>query len=334
MLREMQETNEGRPFNAQLREGKDMPYPLLHIESERGIREIPVFSVRNTDHHRLIAEHIVSGDVGVFGVGVIGILKAIPRDSVNESEGKKTFWEIKKGRKLEDKVPMMMLPEHHSKIVDYDKVHPDFAYLKDPEKRRKFYGTIPFHTILPLAEGAKINKSVFVTTFEDSKKKPLDQQSSIPTVCVFFSGGDKAWESIAQLAYSINPDVHLGISSLNDHGEHSPYDFDELKEYINKKKEADFDFVVDDPIVAKYKIRSSMTIIRLPQVGESPEITIVRKGSIGTDTLRRHMEDMKDGGHLIRELASAKFASHGHPEDVRLKGLDDKVIQYLREINS
>ncbi|MDP2586111.1 MAG: hypothetical protein Q8P29_04500 [Candidatus Levybacteria bacterium] len=330
---EAQETRK-QSFVARLEENRGGPYPFLRVESQEGPREVPVLSVRNSDHHRLIAEHIVSGSTGVFEVGVIGVLKAIPSDSAINNGGEKVFWEIKRGRKLEDKVPMMMLPEHHDKVIDYDKIHPDFAYLKDSGKRRKFYGTIPFHAILPLADGAIINQNVFVTTPEDSKKKPLDQQVSNSTVCVFFSGGDKAWNNIAQLANTINPNVHLGISSLNDHEEQSPYDFKELIDYVNKKQRIDFNFIVEDPIVAKYQIKSSMTIIRLPQVGEPPEIVIIRKGSIGADTLRRHMGNMRNGGHLVRELASAKFASHGHSEEVRGKGLDDRVLGYLSEVNS
>jgi hypothetical protein len=331
MLREAREIGLGQIFEAKLRNGKDVPYPVLCVESKEGVRKIPVLSVRDPKHKFLIAEKIVSGEVGAFGVGVVGVLKAVGKDPSKDIEGGKKFWEIKKGRGITDKVPMMMLPEHHDKIVDYDKLHEDFAYLKDPEERRKFYGTLPFHAILPLADNAIINKDVFVTTAEDSKSKPLDQQASIPTVCVFFSGGDRAWERIAQLAYKINPNVHLGISSLNDHGEQSPYNLSELVQYVNKKQRADFDFFVDDPIVAKYDIRSSMTIVRLPHKGEVPEITIVRKGSIGAETLRKHMGNMRVGGHPVRELASAKFAGHGHPEEIRNKGLDDRVLQYLRE---
>lgn len=322
------ERRKPQPFTVRLEENNNGHYPFLHIDSLEGARSIPVFSVRNPDHHKLIAEWASSGAVVAFEVGVMGVMIAVNKDPKIKDGSWGRFWEVKRGRDATDKVPIMMLPKDMDEIVDFNRLHEDFDYLKDPKKRQVFFGTLPFHTILPLREDANINHAVFVTTSEDTRKKPADQFVPVSTVCLYVQGGDKTWEKVAQLINIFNPNVHLGISSLNDHGEHSPYDLYELIKYIQEKQRVDFDFVITDEIVRKYKIRSSMTQIRLPLKGEAPEILVVRNGPIGSDTLSKHT------GHKVRVLPTAKLASHGHSSDVRSKGLDDRILGYLRDVKS
>jgi hypothetical protein len=278
--------------------------------------------VRNHRHHELIARWIVSGHVGILEAGVMGMLKAVHGDPIVDKYDGKEFWDNKVGRGKSDKVPIMMPPEHHSKVVDFSKLHPDFAFLTDLEKRREFFGRYPFHTILPVIDGARINWDVFVTTHEDYKNKPFDQQVSEPTVCIFFPGGDSAWKEIAALAESEL--FEIGVTSYNDHNEISPFDLDEFVSYVNRKQKVGFDFIIQDPVARGAQIRSSHTQIRLPLKGEPPEILVIRKGSVSTDRLRAHI------GYSIRELGSAKFATHGHDPEIRKTiNLDPRVDLYL-----
>lgn len=302
-----------------------MPYSLLQVESIEGKKEIPVYSVREPSHHQLIAERAVSGAVVIFeAAGVMGFMVAVSSDPTKKDNNSEKFWELKQGRDRSDKVPILMLPEDQDKLVDFEKLHPDFHYLKDPEVRKRFFGTLPFHATLPLRDDAVINKA-FVTTPEDSEKKPVDQQVSLPTVCIYFQGRDPVWRHIAQLARDLNPNAHLGISSFNEHKEDPPYNLSQLIDYINRKQEINFNFIVHDPLVEKYDIRSSQTQIQLPHQNESPEIKIFRKGPISADTIEKHT------GHTVKVLESAKFASRGHPDNARL---DEKVLQYLKEVSS
>ena len=327
MLHEV-EAKGNKSFDVKLNENKGGFCPFLSVESTEGVRKIPIFSIRNPKHRAPIARSIVSGHVGVLEAGVMGVLIAVPNNpSVDNYVGKK-FWEVKRGRGSSDKVPVMMLPENHDEIVDYSKIHPDFAYLKYPEKRHEFFGKYPFHTILPVLSDVILNRDVFVTTPEDSQKKPQDQWVSEPTVCIFFPGGDGAWENVAKIARDINPDVHLGVSSLNDHGEQPPYNLDQLVSFINRKQRVDFDFIIQDPISRAAQIKSSHTQIRLPFKSEAPEIIIIRDGSVSPGKISEHT------GHPVKILESVRFASHGHPENIRLKGLDDRINQYLKEANS
>jgi hypothetical protein len=330
MLKEI-EIKERQSLAVEFDESKNKRYPFLNVKSAEGIKRIPVLSVRNPNHHIQIAEWIASGHVGALEAGVIGVLIAVPDDPLVNDHNSKKFWEVKRGRGVLDKVPMMMSPEQHDNVVDYSKIHPDFKFLKDLGKRREFFGKYPFHTILPVASYAMIDKDVFITTPEDSQKKSSDPEQWIsePTVCVFFPGGDSAWRNISGLTSYINPDSHVGVSSLNDHGEKSPFDLDELINYVNNKQRVDFDFLIQDPVARSAEIRSSHTQIRLPLEDEPAEILVIRKGSVSTNMLREHF-----GGYPIRELKSAKFASHGHSEKIRNKGLDDRVLNYLKKAAS
>lgn len=323
MLKEIRSTppveTERKILSVVYDEGKGKPHPFLRINSKEGLRVIPVYSVREPSHQEKIAQCMTSGDVVVFeAAGVMGFMVAVNCDQSKGDDNWKKFWEVKRGRSSTDKVPIMMLPEDQYKIVDFDKLHSEYRYLKDPERRKSFFGALPFHTILPLKDDAKeINRDVFVTQAGGPNKQA--------TICLYFQGGDRVWRDIAELTRSVNSGVHLGISSFNDHGEPPPYDFDELLTYIVIKQRMDFGFVVRDPIAAKHGIRSSHTQIRLPLIGEQPYIIVVRKGPVSADTISKHT------GHTVKISENAKFASRGEPEDV---DLGKRVSQYLKEANS
>lgn len=296
-------------------------HPFLKIELKNGekSKKIPVYSVRESSHRELIAQCMTSGEIVVFeAAGVMGCMVAVNRNPTERDDSWAKLTRVKKGRSKQDKVPIMMLPEDQEEIVDFDRLHPNYRYLEDSEKRKNFFGTLPFHAILPLrADVRDINHDVFVTQARDSNKPA--------TVCIYFQGGDKAWRDIGESIKSINPGVHLGISSFNDHGEQPPYDSNELLTHILLKQRVDFESIVRDPIAAKYDIKSSHTQIRLPLTDEQPHIIVVRKGPVSADTISKYT------GHPVKILEYAKFASRGHPEHVNL---DERVLHYLTEANS
>jgi hypothetical protein len=313
-------------FSATFNENQSSLFPFLNINTGDGTTKIPVFSLRQPEHQNIIAKWIASGRAGAVEIGVMGVLKAVSPENDIDTYSGNTFWKVKKGRGPLDKIPVLMPPDDHARIVDYARLHPDFAFLEDPENRRRFFDKYPFHTILPVAPEAEINVDVFVTTPEESRRKYADpdQWTAASTICAFFLGGDCIWEKIAGLVSQLNPAIKIGISSLNDHGEQPPYDFYEFVSYVNLKQRMDYDFVIQDPVIRRSQIRSSFTQIRLPLRGEAPEVLVTRKGSLSTDLLKKHL-----GGYAIRELSSAKTASHGHSEEVRRIGLDDRVLDYL-----
>jgi len=293
----------------------------LIVGSHEGLRRIPVYSIRNSKSHPDISRAIASGKPIAFEVGVIGILIAVSASADEGNDNGSKFWTIKKGRSPNDRVPMMLRPKDHPKVVDYNKLHPDFRYLADDkEARERFYGNLPLHTILPVRTDTEtINRQVFVTTPTDLQGKPTDQYVPCPTVCLYFQD-DEDWMNIAEQAHQLNPNVMFGITSFNDHGQPSPFNFNELLEYVQRRGKVDFEAVVRDPIVEKADIRSSHTQIRLPLEGEAPEILIVRKGPVSADAIR------ETTGHPVRVLESAKLAGRGHPDDVDLYS---RVVSYL-----
>lgn len=297
------------------------------------IESVPVYNVRNPDHHEDIAKAIASGDTGAFDVGIIGLLIAVedPRgekllererrrleqiDSTRElMPNSKKFWRVKDGRPAEAKVPFMSTPEEIHKFVDFNKLHPNFRHLRNQSAREQLY-SYPIHIIWPVRNNKKIDQDSFVTTSEDSKKKPPDQHVEFDTVCIFVPGSDPDWLHVGYRATSYNPHALLGVTSFNAHGELPPFNDEELAIYMIKRYETegelDFDFFVNDPIAKKSRVRSSHTQARLPLVGEEPTIKIVRRGPVGA----RDMENYT--GYRVVDLVSAGLSSRAADEDADL----------------
>lgn len=282
-----------------------------------GEKEIPVYSIRNRDHHESIARLIASGKPVAFNVHVIGVLIAV-QDPRGRSDNWREFWRIKNGREPQDKVPFMMLPRHQYRVVDFEKVHQYFRYLKNPDKRREFYGRLPLHVIYPVKQNAAfIHQNAFITTFEDTLKKPEDQRVAVPTICVF-SQADSDWEHVAERAARLNHHALFGVTSFNDHGEQPPFNKAQFMDYIGGKGVLDVEGFVDDEFANG---ASSHTQIRLPLVGERPELVVVRRGLISADLIKAQT------GHEVRVLESAKVASRGHPPEANLDNLFFGFIQ-------
>ncbi len=299
----------------------------LHVSSpELGEKNIPILSIRNPYHHKEIAHAIAGGAPVAFEVGVIGVLLAVNDPYTPLPDNWRTFWEIKRGRKTEDKVPMYMPPEHQWKIVDYDKLHPEFQKLRKLSEREKLYGNLPLHVIMPFKESAKdVNTNVFVTYPEDAKSKPQDMQVPVPTVCIFFQE-DRDWRKVSEHAMKLNPFAYYGVTSFNDHGEPSPWTLQDLVPYTQKKGIIPpYDLVVEDHIFRSADIKSSHTQVRLPLLHEEPTIKIIRRGPVTPEMIEAQT------GFRTEILPSAKFAASGHPEGT---DLSQNVYSYINEANA
>lgn len=300
---------------------------VFHVSSpEFGEKSVPILSIRNPEDHHRIGETIASGVPVAFEVGVIGVLLAVNDPYTPLPDNWKAFWEIKRGRQSTDKVPMYMPPEHQWKIVDFEKLHPEFRKLKSMPEREKLYGNLPLHIIMPFKEKAKdVNTKVFVTYPEDAKNKPQDMQVPVPTVCLFFQE-DRDWRYVAEHAMKVNPFAYYGVTSFNDHGEPSPWTLDDLADYTVKKGILPpYDAIVEDPIFRMANIMSSHTQVRLPLVGEDPTIKIVRMGPVSGEMIE------KQTGYKTEVLPSAKFAASGHPEGT---DLSENVYSYIKQANN
>lgn len=305
------------------------------------LKSVPVYNVRDPRHHEKIARAIASGDPGAFDVGIIGILIAVedPRGNLllkreqakqrEESEkgnsdddlipNEEKFWRIKVGRPSSAKVPFMATPRIIPDYVDFDKLHPEFRHLKDRQARERLYKH-PLHVIWPVNDNPKIHRGAFVTTAQDSKngnpEKP-DRWVSEDTVCIFVPGTDPDWRFIGERAGMYNPHALFGVTSFNLHGELPPFNDEELVSYLERRgpKDLEFEFFVHDPIAKASGLKSSHTQVRLPLVGEEPEIVVVRRGPVAADDIRRWT------GYPTRVLESAalaKPASRAASEDADL----------------
>lgn len=302
-------------------------------------KKVPVYNVRNPQHHEAIARSIASGDAGAFDVGIIGILIAVedPRGTrLLEREKRKMeeaslsgqiigndkkFWRIKEGRPSDAKVPFMATPRVIPNFVDFDKLHPAFRHLRDREARERLYKH-PLHVIWPVNDNPAIHQGAFVTTVADSRKKEPDKWVKHDTVCIFVPGADPDWRYIGERAAQYNPHAIFGVTSFNLHGEDPPFNDEELARYLEKRGPTalEFDFFVHDPVAKASGLKSSHTQILLPMIGEEPVIKVVRRGPVGGADIEAYT------GYKVAVLPSAGMASRAAEETA---DLFPKIVRWM-----
>ena len=311
--------------------GEIQPHLILPTRERAGFlgiknNIIPVFSVRIPEQHYQIAQATSSKKPVAFEApGVFGILLAVENSRELNTNGHQ-FWTLKQGRERADKVPFMLPPRDLPRIIDLNKVHPDYHHLRNAKDREQFWGNLPFHLIGPVIDNIPVVRpEVFITTPEDSQKKPPDQYVPVSTVCAYFQN-DEDWDNIARLSNRFTHRSLFGITSFNDNGEQPPFNIHELAQYMNLKTQngsttfLDIEAIVIDEAAEKTNIRSSQTQVRLPLPFESPELIIIRQGPVSPRMLSEQT------GHPVKVLNSAKTASRGHPDN---HDLTSYLIEFL-----
>jgi len=293
----------------------------ITIESDWGQRSIPVYSLRNPSHHEPAARDLAAGATAAFYGGLYGIVRAV-RPAWDEHEDAETYWRAKPGRPRWSKVPLFMKPQDALRLIDFRLVHPDYRHLERRELFVRLYEShgAPIHVIAPLKEPLRFLHPAFKTNREDLARQAQgdvmawDRVVAHTTAC-FFWMADPMWESLATLAnlYS-GPRVFYGVSSFNEHGKHPPYTFVELLAQVEAGGACQFELVINDDLYEKTGAFSSHTQVRLPMVGEAPELIVVRRGSVGPEWLAAST------GYPVRVLDSAGVAS-------RRPGLTDADLQ-------
>lgn len=330
-------------------EGKNVPHLRFSLVGEPA-RDIPLLSVRDSSHHETIARIASSGQKVIFVAGgVVGALIAVERTD-NDDPKAYEFWDIKPGRPDFAKVPMLLKHESQEAVIDWEKVHPGLKFLRDVEQRQKLSGEYPLHVIWPFnTQDVLTDRTVFVTTAEDTQNLPADMQVNNDTVCLFFHR-DEDWLQVAQAGSKANERARWGVTSCNPHKRMPPFTLEEFKTEILDRAEqgamvweTSASAIIDDPIANLVDVGSSHTQIRIQQEGEVdldgeavvPTIFVVRKGSLSTEGLRRLVEDQFPGrGIKVQELPSAKIASRKHPEDMSLDDRLERQAQLVREKHS
>lgn len=249
-------------------------------------RKIPVYDLRDVNHHGAISNSIVNKDrIALFG-GVWGVFKG-----VNSNTQKETYFHtVKKGRPRESKIAMLVSPKVSVTLIDWNRVHPQFRHLRELSKFQELWkphGAF-LHVIGPVNPDVTLLPDVFLTTPKDFKfRYPNLEPIQAPTACFVWRDDPyiKHITDLAQHSPQVNTN-YIGVSTLNPHGIEPPYTYKELIAYLNNGKidPNEIDIIVRDSIYEpNVGALGSHTQIRLPLVTETPVLKVMRIGSLSPD---------------------------------------------------
>ncbi|OGD90435.1 hypothetical protein A3J17_00395 [Candidatus Curtissbacteria bacterium RIFCSPLOWO2_02_FULL_40_11] len=290
---------------------------LLDIKIDHETTIVPVFDLREDSHKREIAKVLISGDpVAAFGVGNYGIAIGIDHPKRGRFPNSwEHYWKFKPDRPRDAKIPILMPPKYWSEIIDFRKIHSGFKPLFNRgQLERAYREAVIFHIVAPSYNYAPhINHPALVTA-EDGKN----------SVSAFW-WDDPDLEEIADIAMRLDPNVLIGISSFNDRGENPAFNYDEVKDYIMRKKKVPFKYIIRDSIGEKVGVKSSHPQFKVPENDEKPVWQVVRRGA-------RSVKRFLQATRLPFEAEgkdSALFAPRAHSEDVDLDNLIDTVHELI-----
>lgn len=240
-----------------------------------------IVSLRNPKHRNIVvAATIADHPIAFHGWGVSGVGKR-----VDNKADYNFFWSFKKGRLPSSKIPLMELPEIAINYIDWKAVHPDYQFLRNPQKLIKLWKSRhPFHVIFPYKIASNsLSEAVVAPAFDPLVSSDI----SVPTFCLFWIEDPDLIEFMKLIKQNA-PYVQIGVSSLNDSKETPPFNSKELIEYLKLKNITHFKLIVEDPLMEELDIASSHTQLAIPLVGQTPEWIVKRQGSISSEIFHKH----------------------------------------------
>jgi hypothetical protein len=315
----------GASLRQSLRASSDRTVPrgtrFLSLDPEADGPRVPVYSLRDPRHRGAIVRALAAGQAAAFYLGLFTIIKAL-RPLEEGGDTGDLFWQVKPDRPRWSKLPLIIRPEDALPLIDFDLVHPDLWRLSLRDHFAGLWGShgAPLHIIAPLRRPLPDLHPAFQTLPEDLREQAAAEAGAadrlLPCATAsFFWMPDPAWDDLVDLLYRFSPPrTFLGGTSFNDHAQHPPYTYDELVAHVCRRGTFDVDLVITDELFEQAGVFSSHTMVRLPLVGESPELVVVRHGSITPERLAAGT------GYPVRVLGSVKAAS-------RRPGLSDEELE-------
>lgn len=277
---------------------------------EIGVK-IPIFDLRNLDDHEAIASSIAIGARVAFFGGVWGVFKGVEHTKKEEL----FFHIIKTGRPKEAKIAMLTQPKVAVDMIDWSKVHPQFRNLQDPQEFDRLWSSHGsfLHIIGPVSPELYDLPGVFITTPEDFKARYPNLKPIKHSTACFVWHDDPYLENVVKRTEELSPKkIHIGVSTLNTHGQEPPYAYEELIGYLSDGRidPRAIDLVVRDKIYEDYEAFGSHTQIRVPLDSEEPVLKVVRIGSLSPDGFRNST------GYDLEVIPDAKDVRRFPGEDI------------------
>lgn len=263
--------------------------------------EIPVYDIRSLSDQEQIAREIARGrQMAMFG-GVWGGFQGI--QGLSGDTGEYLKW-AKKDRPKEAKYVVMKPPRSSHELIDWSKVHEDLRFLEDPDSFEALWEThgAYLHVIAPVKDG--LLPSALVTSPEEHEKAYPGRPSISADTSAFLWRADPYFENFARLVDEhSDTQIHIGVTSLNKHGEKPPYTYDEFVAHL-RAGNADprqVHLVVRDSIYENSQALGSHTQLRLPLADEEGVVELYRIGTLSPEGFEkrtgielRNKYDVKD----------------------------------------
>jgi len=287
-------------------------------------KNIPIYDFRNLTHQVMIAKALAKGErMAMFG-GVWGAFRAVKRNTTAEDFFHR---QVKPGRPWEAKVPLMVKPRYGVRLIDWSQIHSDFRFLSDYAEFKKLWTQHPafLHVIAPVRTTKHSLPDIFITTPQDYQKRYGGNDIIAVSTVALLHRHDPYLEYLsAWVERFSHTAMSLGVSTLNPHGEEPPYEENEFFTDIKTRRcpISAIDLIVKDKKYEETGAFGSHTQVRLPLIGETPTLKVVRIGSFSPVGLKKSV------GFDYEIIPGAK--------DVRkFKGasLDEKLTQMMQEIN-
>jgi len=262
----------------------------------------PVFDIRDPRHEPEIVRRLVRGEPAAFYMGLFTIMQLVgpPHRGGGRAE---LFWQVKRNRPDWSKLPVFIRPRDALRLIDWAPVHPAFRFRRRERFEALWAHGAPMHVIAPLRDGLRTVNPSLITTADEAAAAAPDRRVARRTAAMFWMQ-DPAWARLADALVRGAPRRrYLVGSSFNDHGEHPPYTLDELFAHTARRGDLPYGFVIDDPLLARCGGFSSHSLVRLPLLDETPELVMLRRGTVSPGWLT------ESTGLAVRTLASTTVAS-------------------------
>lgn len=300
------------------------------VATEKAEATVPVFDIRNSDHHKEIGTRIANYQSFIaHGAGVYGISVALADPRMKSHPDKsQVFKDAKPNRSDSDKIPLFSPPKYTLPLVNHSIIHRDQRKHFTRDQMEKSWKIGVYHIILPILEPHISVHPLLVTYPADweNSKKPRQQHLPVPTFSQIW-WHDPDFEDVSDIANLENSYAITAISSFNDKSEMPAFQLEDAGTYVVAKKRLPFDFIVRDSEGEQIPMKSSHPQIRPAFVWEEPGWYIHRLGSTSVEAVVR--QGIKSDLPIFY-LDGATYASRAHPNNFDITPM---VFEFMRRID-
>ena len=241
---------------------------------------IPIYSLRERQHHGFLARALAQGLTAAFQAGPFGLARRVELRSLMLRAGESRS---PHGPRAD---PILWLsPRGAIPLIAAERIHPAFQL---PDDYLSLYAAIsaPLQVVAPLrllgAPGVRTPAEPLGRAEEEAQETSGDPTARVAMLWMH----DLAWMALADLLALYGPEGHYYMFSPLPHfGRFPVFTLEELIRRTRLDRRAPFDLVIHDPALEATGAASLPTQIGLPGPDEEPALTLRRQGGVSADWL-------------------------------------------------